>query len=209
MSHIYKASFYQDRLGTNIGKTQKKPVLSKLAARDLSAAREAMAAAGGAEAATTQSGSASGGAAADGKPSKSKQKKGKGKGKGQGKGQGVSPQAAQVEKIKADLLGKIDANESSENYWSSEGSSSSGASSASTAAGSGSASPSSPGKKLKIVEVGQTSSSSSDSEDDDEGEAVSFKVVSPKTSLERKLAEIDAMKDKLSKVRKTPCCAPL
>ena len=203
MSHIYKASFYQDRLGTNIGKTQKKPVLSKLAARDLSAAREAMAAAGGAEAAATQSGSASGGAAADGKPSKSKQKKGKGKGKG------VSPQAAQVEKIKADLLGKIDANESSEKYWSSEGSSSSGASSASTAAGSGSASPSSPGKKLKIVEVDQTSSSSSDSEDDDEGEAVSFKVVSPKTSLERKLAEIDAMKDKLSKVRKTPCCAPL
>jgi hypothetical protein len=202
LSHIYKASFYQDRLGTNIGKTQKKPVLSKLAARDLSAAREAMAAAGGAEAATTQSGSASGGAAADGKPSKSKQKKGKGKGKG------VSPQAAQVEKIKADLLGKIDANESSEKYWSSEGSSSSGASSASTAAGSGSASPSSPGKKLKIVEVDQTSSSSSDSEDDDDGEAVSFKVVSPKTSLERKLAEIDAMKDKLSKVRKTPCCAP-
>ena len=204
MSHIYKASFYQDRLGTNIGKTQKKPVLSKLAARDLSAAREAMAAAGGAEAAATQSGSASGGAAADGKPSKSKQKKGK------GKGQGVSPQAAQVEKIKADLLGKIDANESSEKYWSSEGSSSSGASSTSAAAGSGSgsASPSSPGKKLKIVEVDQTSSSSSDSEDDDDGEAVSFKVVSPKTSLERKLAEIDAMKDKLSKVRKTPCCAP-
>lgn len=84
--------------------------------------------------------------------------------------------AAHVEKVKAEILGKIDDHEASEQYWSDE-----------VAGSNGRSSPSSPAKKLEIVEVDQTSSSGEDNDD----EQVRFQAVSPKSSLVRKLAETD------------------